>query len=166
MLTPWRSWLYACPLEIQGECCTKFHIKISKMRIFQFFSFIAVLSDVIPKGYITGFERKLVLSFLWLHGFFSLQWYAFGADHSGWVRFRIDLAEWFLKMCYWKVVAEPWKDTGILGLWRKRIQSGASDEAWLLRAFCNKVLLKHKRYRESFWHRYWKGAERVPPSSL
>ena len=130
------------------------------------FCFIAVLSDVIPKGYITGFERKLVLSFLWLHGFFSPQWYAFGADHSGWVRFRIDLAEWFLKMCYWKVVAEPWKDTGILGLWRKRIQSGASDEAWLLRAFCNKVLLKHKRYRESLWHRYWKGAERVPPSSL
>ena len=34
----------------------------------------------------------------------------------------------------WKVVAE-WKDTGILGLRRRRIQSGARDEAWLLRAF-------------------------------
>ena len=27
---------------------------------------------------------------------------------------------------------------------------------------CNKVLLKYKRDRESFWHRYQKGAERVP----
>ena len=122
-----------------------------------------MLSDVIPKGYITGFERKLVLSFLWLHGFFSPQWYAFGADHSGWVRFRIDLAQWFFKMCYWKIVAEPWKDIGILGLWRKRIQSGASDEAWLLRAFCNRVLLKYKRDRESFCHKHYKGDGECPP---
>ena len=27
---------------------------------------------------------------------------------------------------------------------------------------CNKVLLKYKRDRESFWHRHQKGAERVP----
>ena len=32
------------------------------------------------------------------------------------------------------VVAEPW-DAGILGLWRKEIQSRASDESWSLRAF-------------------------------
>ena len=31
---------------------------------------------------------------------------------------------------YWKVVAESRKDTGILGLQRRRIQSGARDEAW------------------------------------
>ena len=35
----------------------------------------------------------------------------------------------------WQVVAEPHKDAGILDLWRRRIQSGARDEAWLLRAF-------------------------------
>ena len=29
---------------------------------------------------------------------------------------------------------------------------------------CNKVLLKYKGDRESFWHRHQKGAERVPPS--
>ena len=29
--------------------------------------------------------------------------------------------------------------------------------------FCNKVLLKYKRDRESFWYRHQKGAERVPP---
>ena len=28
---------------------------------------------------------------------------------------------------------------------------------------CNKVLLKYKGDRESFWHRHQKGAERVPP---
>ena len=28
---------------------------------------------------------------------------------------------------------------------------------------CNRVLLKCKRDRESFWHRHQKGAERVPP---
>ena len=28
---------------------------------------------------------------------------------------------------------------------------------------CNKVLLKYKGERESFWHRHQKGAERVPP---
>ena len=28
---------------------------------------------------------------------------------------------------------------------------------------CNKVLLKYKADRESFWHRHQKGAERVPP---
>ena len=31
---------------------------------------------------------------------------------------------------------------------------------------CNKVLLKYKGDRESFWHRHQKGAERVPPASL
>ena len=35
----------------------------------------------------------------------------------------------------WKVVAESQKDARILGLWRRRIQSGARDEAWSLRAF-------------------------------
>ena len=35
----------------------------------------------------------------------------------------------------WKVVAEPWKDAGFVGLRRRRIQSGARDEAWSLRAF-------------------------------
>ena len=35
---------------------------------------------------------------------------------------------------WWKVVVQSRKDTGILGPWR-RIQSGARDEAWSLRAF-------------------------------
>ena len=65
-----------------------------------------------------------------------------------------------------KVVAEPCKDAGILGL-QRRIQSRTSDEAWSLRAIksdflCHKVLLKYKGGGESFWHRHQKGVERVP----
>ena len=37
--------------------------------------------------------------------------------------------------CVWKVVVESRKDAGILGPWRRRIQFGATDEAWSLRAF-------------------------------
>ena len=36
---------------------------------------------------------------------------------------------------FWKVVADRWKDTGILGLQKRRIQSWPRDEAWSLRAF-------------------------------
>ena len=35
----------------------------------------------------------------------------------------------------WMVVAGPQEDAGILGLWKRRIQSGARDEAWSPRAF-------------------------------
>ena len=35
----------------------------------------------------------------------------------------------------WKVVAEPCKDVRIISLWRRKIKSGARDEAWSLRAF-------------------------------
>ena len=62
----------------------------------------------------------------------------------------------------WKVVAEPHKNARVLGLQNRRIQSGARNEAWSFRALCNKVLLKYKGDRESFWHRHQKGAERVP----
>ena len=74
----------------------------------------------------------------------------------------------FLPSCLpsiWKVVAEPRK-TGILGLWRRRIQSGARDRLDCSGLLCNRVLLKCKRDRESFWHRHQKGAERVPPASV
>ena len=47
-------------------------------------------------------------------------------EHPGLMSFRMD---------WWKVVAEPRKDARILGLQRRRIQSGARDEAWLLRTF-------------------------------
>ena len=36
---------------------------------------------------------------------------------------------------YWKVAVESCEDTGILGPCKRRIQCGARDEAWSLRAF-------------------------------
>ena len=65
----------------------------------------------------------------------------------------------------WKVVADTWKDAGILGLRGRRIQSRAREETRLNRSelLCNKVLFKYKGDRASFWHRHQKGAERVPP---
>ena len=52
---------------------------------------------------------------------------------------------------YWKLVVDTPKDAGILGLQRRRIQPGARDEAWLLRALCNKVLLKYKKDGEAIY---------------
>ena len=42
---------------------------------------------------------------------------------------------WLSWCSFWKVVADPWKDAGVLGLWNRRIQSRARDEAWSLRPF-------------------------------
>ena len=42
-----------------------------------------------------------------------------------------------VKGCCWAV-----KDARILGLWKRGIQSGASDEAWLLRAFVWQSFIK------------------------
>ena len=48
---------------------------------------------------------------------------------SMWVIFVV------LKLSFWKVVVESCEYTGILGRRRRRIQSGARDKAWSLRAF-------------------------------
>ena len=62
-----------------------------------------------------------------------------------------------MKSCCWTT-----KDTRILGLQRRRIQSGPRDRLDCSELLCDKVLLKCKRDRESFWHRHQNGAERVP----
>ena len=41
----------------------------------------------------------------------------------------------YMQQKVWKVVVESREYTGILGPRRRRIQSGARDEAWSLRAF-------------------------------
>ena len=47
----------------------------------------------------------------------------------------------FPVVMYWKVVVESREYTGILGPRRRRIQSGARDEAWWLRAFSISFIL-------------------------
>ena len=48
----------------------------------------------------------------------------------GLISFRMDWLDLLVKGCCWTT-----KDTRILGLWRRRIQSRARDETWSLRAF-------------------------------
>ena len=45
----------------------------------------------------------------------------------------------------------------------EEFNTGPETRLDLSELLCNKVLLKYKRDRESFWHRHQKGAERVPP---
>ena len=64
------------------------------------------------------------------------------------------------RMLLWKVVAEPWKTAGFLA---SGGEVNLEPETRLNRSelLCNKVLLKYRRDRESFWHRHQKGAERI-----
>ena len=105
----------------------------------------------------------------------SSQSYGFSSSHVG--MWELDYKEgWALKnWCFWTMVlektlesplnckwkvAEPQKTPGFLSS-REEFNTGTRlDHSKLL---CNKVLLKYKRDREGFWHRYQKGAERVPP---
>ena len=68
-------------------------------------------------------------------------------------------------LCFWcwKVVAEPRKTPGFLASRGEEFSPGPETRLDCSGLLCNKVLLKYKRERESFWHRHHKGAERVPP---
>ena len=65
----------------------------------------------------------------------------------------------------WRVVAEPWRMLGFMASREEEVNLGLVtrpvtrlDCSELL---CDKVLLKYKRDRQSFWHRHQKGAERM-----
>ena len=64
----------------------------------------------------------------------------------------------------WKVVAEK-KMPGFLASGGEECNPGPETRLDHLELLCNKVLLKYKGDRESFWHRYQKETERVPPCS-
>ena len=65
----------------------------------------------------------------------------------------------------WKVVAE-WLDAGFLASGGDEFNPGPETRLDCLELLCNKVLLKYKGDRESFWHRHQKGAKEYPPPSL
>ena len=67
------------------------------------------------------------------------------------------------KQCQWKVVAEPWKMPEFLASRGEEFNPGPERRLDPSELLCNRVLLKYKRDRYSFWHRHQKGAERVPP---
>ena len=49
---------------------------------------------------------------------------------------------------------------------REEFNLGTETRLDLSELLCNRVLLKYKRDRESFWHSHQKGAERVPPITM
>ena len=51
-------------------------------------------------------------------------------------------------------------------LWPPGVPNTKAPSLFVCVCVCNKVLLKYKGDRESFWHRHQKGAERVPPRHL
>ena len=64
---------------------------------------------------------------------------------------------------WWKVVVESANTPGFLAPRGEEFNSGPETRLDCSELLCNKVLLKYKGDRESFWHRHQKGAERVPP---
>ena len=66
----------------------------------------------------------------------------------------------------WKVVVEWKKTPGFLAPRGEEFNPGPETRLDCLELLCNKVLLKYKGDRESFWHRHQKGAEEYPPASL
>ena len=66
----------------------------------------------------------------------------------------------------WKVVAELWKTWGFLASRGEEFNPWPETRLDYSKFLCNKVLLKYKGDRESFWHRHQKGVERVPRAFL
>ena len=64
----------------------------------------------------------------------------------------------------WKVVAE-WLDAGFLASGGDEFNPGPETRLDRSELLCNKVLLKYKGDRESFWHKHQKGAKEYPPPS-
>ena len=64
---------------------------------------------------------------------------------------------------HWNVAAEPRKTLGFLASGEEELNSRPETRLDRSELLCNRVLLKYKRDRESFWHKHQKGAERVPP---
>ena len=56
-----------------------------------------------------------------------------------------------------------WPTSGFLASGGEEFNLGPETRLDCSELLCNKVLLKYKGDRESFWHRHQKGAERVPP---
>ena len=58
------------------------------------------------------------------------------------------------------------KTLGYLASRREEFNLGPETRLDHSELLCNRVLLKYKRDRESFWHTHQKGAERVPPITM
>ena len=66
----------------------------------------------------------------------------------------------------WKVLVEPWKMLGFLASRGEEFNPGPEVRLDRSELLCNRVLLKYKRDRESFWHRHQKGQKEYPIASV
>ena len=73
---------------------------------------------------------------------------------TGWISLQ---SQGLLKGCCW--ITTP----GFLAPGGEEFNPGPEKRLDHSELLCNRVLLKYKGDRESFWHRHQKGAERVPP---
>ena len=91
-------------------------------------------------------------------------------DDRGWDGWMAAMTKWAYVWAssgrwWWKVVAE-WLDAGFLASGGDEFNPRPETRLDCSELLCNKVLLKYKGDRESFWHRYQKGAKEYPPPSL
>ena len=63
----------------------------------------------------------------------------------------------------WKVVAQPWRTSGFLASRGEEFNLGPMTRLDCSELLCNKVWLKYKRDRASFWHRHQKGGRKSAP---
>ena len=66
----------------------------------------------------------------------------------------------------WKIVAESQKMPGFLASGGGGVNLGPETRLDRSELLCNKVLLKYKRDRKSFWHRHRKGDGECPLASI
>ena len=81
-------------------------------------------------------------------------------EHSGLISFRID---WLDLLANERLLLNHANTPGFLAPGGEEFNPGPETRLDRSELLCNKVLLKCKGDRESFWHRHQKGAERVPP---
>ena len=73
---------------------------------------------------------------------------------------------WYLREGSERLLLNYEKTLGFLASGGEEFSPGPQKRVDCSELLCNKVLLKYKGDRETFWHRHQKGAERVPPASL
>ena len=90
-------------------------------------------------------------------------WSALGSLSWVWINpFKPRKGFWWVLWGCWKVVAEPRKMQGFLASSGEEINPGPETRLDWSEFLCNKVLLKYRRDRESFWHRHQKGDGECP----
>ena len=128
----------------------------------------------------------IYMKFIWMKSYSQPSWpYVFLNLIKLETSFILTLGPWpFLEHLFWKIydckfflfplkmhtsllptnwnLVELWKTPRFLALGGEEFNLEPVRRLDCSELLCNKVLLKYKRDRKSFWHRHQKGADRVP----